>query len=78
MRHVRAKAVGNTVRAPRAESPDLEIVTFNVAGLDVSALDVRLELTILVPEVSGCPQNTVCPSVTCNVNTGCNCDSYNS
>lgn len=62
-----------------------EIESFNLADLDVSALDVRLELTALVPHgiivcYENCTVNCVCHGVDgCNVychgNTGCGCDS---
>jgi hypothetical protein len=60
-----------------------EIESFNLADLDVSALDARLELTTLIPHgIVVCPGNcsTNC-GVNCNVdcvsNYGCNCHSYN-
>jgi hypothetical protein len=58
-----------------------EIESFNLADLDVNALDVRLELTSLIPEViacgSNCPDNcagnchTNCDVNTCDINTAC-------
>jgi hypothetical protein len=61
-----------------------EIESFNLADLDVSALDVRLELTNLLPHgiiicPSNCSVNCVCHGVDgCNVychgNTGCGCN----
>jgi hypothetical protein len=58
-----------------------EIESFNLADLDVSALDTRLELTTMVPQYIICPGN--CPSncginctVDCSYNTGCTCHSY--
>jgi hypothetical protein len=60
-----------------------EIVSFNLTDLDARPLDIRLELsTVMTPEVycvqDYCPQDIICPSVICNVNTGCNCNSYTS
>lgn len=60
-----------------------EIVSFNLADLNVRPLDVRLELSaIITPELycveDYCPQDNICPSVICNVNTGCNCNSFTS
>ena len=60
----------------------LEIESFNLGDLDVSALDARLELTTVIPDIIVCPGNcsTNC-GVNCNVdcvsNYGCNCHSYN-
>jgi hypothetical protein len=58
-----------------------EIESFNMSDLDVNALDVRLELTSVLPEViacgSNCPHNCVsncdtnCTGNECGYNTGC-------
>jgi hypothetical protein len=45
-----------------------EIQSFNVADLDLSALDSRLELSALVPEWIACSGN-------CAENFGCVCNS---
>jgi len=66
------------------EAADLpEIESFNLADLNVSALDTRIELTTLLPHtIIRCPGNcnTDC-NVNCNVdcfeNSGCNCYVYN-
>jgi len=66
-------------------STDLpEIESFNLADLNVSALDTRVELTTLLPHViircpGNCSYNCTCHGVDgCNVycdgNTGCGCD----
>lgn len=47
----------------------LEITSFNLADLNVDALDTRLELTIIFPQLTcdgDCPVNQVCLQ-----NTGC-------
>ena len=60
----------------------LEIESFNLADLDVSALDARLELTTVIPDIIVCPGNctTNCGgncNVNCTTNFGCNCNYYN-
>jgi hypothetical protein len=61
---------------------DLEIESFNLSDLNVSALDLRLELTGMIPACTliVCPGN-YCSGNGCNVhcdsNGGCNCYSYN-
>ena len=45
-----------------------EIESFNLADLDVAALDVRLELTSLIP---------ACTLITCTGNCNVNCACYN-
>jgi hypothetical protein len=60
-----------------------EIESFNLADLDVSGLDVRLELTSIVPHyIVGCVDNchTNCTgncTVDCTSNGVCNCNHYN-
>ena len=63
-----------------------EIESFNLTDLDVSALDMRVELTTLVPHIIICPGNCsvncVCHGVDgcnvyCNGNTGCGCNGLN-
>jgi hypothetical protein len=58
--------------------PDIE--SFNLADLDVTALDSRLELTAILPQYIICEGN--CPAdcgvnctVHCGVNTSCVCHS---
>ena len=62
-----------------------EIESFNLADLDVAALDVRLELSSLIPACTliDCVGydhcNTHCASkcdIDCMTNGGCNCYSY--
>ncbi|MEY9859298.1 hypothetical protein ABH935_004926 [Catenulispora sp. GAS73] len=46
-----------------AEATPLEIESLNLADLDVTALDARLEVTTLLPQVcitNGCPVNCSC------------------
>jgi hypothetical protein len=59
-----------------------EIQSFNLADLNVSALDMRLELTGMIPactlvicEGNSCPSNGC--NVDCATNSGCNCNYYN-
>jgi hypothetical protein len=56
-----------------------EVVSFNLADLDVSGLDMRLELTTIVPQIPVCPANT-CPhncATHCGCNGLCQCHSHN-
>ena len=60
----------------------LEIESFNLTDLDVSALDARLELTTVIPDIIVCPGNcsTNCVgncNVNCEGNGFCNCNAYN-
>jgi hypothetical protein len=49
-----------------------EIESFNLAELDVSALDVRLELTSLLPHnLPGCNGNCATHTFSCNLNVSC-------
>jgi hypothetical protein len=50
----------------------LEITSFNLADLDIDALDTRLELTAILPQYIICEGNCG-TNVTCNVNSGCVC-----
>jgi hypothetical protein len=57
-----------------------EIESFNLADLDVSALDVRLELTAIIPHnFPGCNGNcnthTIVCGTNCTTNSGCVCNS---
>jgi hypothetical protein len=52
-----------------------EIESFNLADLNVSALDTRLELTTIIPQYIICDGNCT-TNVSCGYNTGCVCDSY--
>jgi hypothetical protein len=52
-----------------------EIESFNLADLNVSGLDARLELTTVIPQLIVCDNCTT--NVECTYNTGCNCFSYN-
>ena len=57
-----------------------EIESFNLADLDVSALDIRLELTAIVPHnFPGCNGNcgthTITCGTNCTTNSGCVCNS---
>jgi hypothetical protein len=62
----------------------LEIESFNLADLNVTALDVRLELTSMIPACTliicegncGANCDPHC-GVNCTGNSGCNCYSYN-
>jgi hypothetical protein len=63
------------------EKPEVpEIESFNLAELDVSGLDARLELTAIVPQFivcdQNCPENTIGCTVDCGVNSGCTCNSF--
>jgi hypothetical protein len=51
-------------------SPDLEITSFNLAELNVDALDTRLELTTIIPQYIICDGNCS-TNGTCTYNTGC-------
>jgi hypothetical protein len=57
-----------------------EIESFNLAELDVSALDARLELTTILPQYvvcSDCGGNCAAHcTVDCTYNTGCTCHSH--
>jgi uncharacterized Fe-S radical SAM superfamily protein PflX len=55
-----------------------EIESFNLADLDVSAMDSRLEMTTLIPQCTLIICGGNC-GVNCFANTrgGCNCDVYN-
>ncbi len=61
-----------------SQSPEIE--SFNLADLDVSALDARLELTTILPQYIVCNNcSTDCGihcTVDCSYNTGCTCHSY--
>ncbi len=49
-----------------------EIESFNLAELDVSALDVRLELTAIVPHnFPGCDGNCSTHTFSCTANASC-------
>ena len=53
-----------------------EIESFNLAELDVSALDVRLELTSLVPHnLPGCDNNCSTHTFKCTANVSCGSNS---
>lgn len=56
------------------ESTPLEIESLNLADLDVTALDARLEVTTLLPQVcitnGGCPANCPCNAM-CTTNLAC-------
>jgi hypothetical protein len=53
-----------------------EIESFNLAELDVSALDVRLELTSLVPHnLPGCDGNCSSHGFSCGINASCGTNS---
>jgi hypothetical protein len=57
-----------------------EIESFNLADLDITALDTRLELTTIIPQYIICDGNcsTNCGvdcTVHCGSNTGCVCHS---
>jgi hypothetical protein len=56
---------------------DPEIQSFNMAELDVSGLDMRLELTTLMPRMIApdCGPGYGC---SCYSNSGCSCHSHNS
>ncbi len=65
---------------PKDPGVQPEIESFNLADLDVSALDVRLELTAIVPHnFPGCDGNcsthTFTCTVNCSTNSGCVCNS---
>jgi hypothetical protein len=51
-----------------------EIESFNMADLDVSGLDMRLELTTILPNVivcdGNCPENNTCG---CHGHESCSC-----
>jgi hypothetical protein len=75
--------MGGEVGAPAGGHGGLpEICSFNLSDLDVSALDVRLELSTLIPQCTLiiCPGNCADCGIHCNVdcyiNSGCNCHSY--
>jgi hypothetical protein len=58
----------------------MEIESFNLADLDVSAMDSRLEMTTLIPQCTliictgnGCEVQC---GVQCTYNGGCNCHSH--
>jgi hypothetical protein len=62
-----------------------EIESFNLAELDVSGLDMRLELTTLMPHLVApdCGPSFACScyshnvyNCTCHSNNTCNCHSY--
>ena len=60
-------------------APGPEIMSFNLAELDVSALDVRLELTTIMPHVipvchGNCSTNGC--NINCTTNSGCDCNSF--
>ena len=48
----------------------LEIESFNLTEMDVSGLDMRLELTTIVPQSPICNTYSNCPS---NCGTHCGC-----
>jgi hypothetical protein len=60
-----------------------EIESFNLADLDVTGLDIRLELTSVIPQgIVGCVDvcGTHCwenCTVACGGNGYCNCNHYN-
>jgi hypothetical protein len=67
----------------RNSAPEIE--SFNLSDLDVSALDVRFELTSMIPACTliicegNCNVNCVCYNVdgchvNCPGNMGCNCN----
>ena len=60
-----------------------EIESFNLADLDVAVLDIRLELTTLIPACTLIDCQALCShnchrncNVDCIGNTNCNCYSY--
>ena len=55
--------------ARSGESMLPEVESFNLAELNVSGLDMRLELTTIVPQTPICTTN--CPH-NCATNCGCN------
>jgi hypothetical protein len=62
---------------PTVANEDPEIQSFNMAELDVSGLDMRLELTTLMPRMIApdCGPGYGC---SCYSNSGCQCHSHNS
>ncbi len=53
-----------------------EIESFNLSDLNVSALDARLELSMVLPQWIVCTGNCNI-NVSCEVNGGCVCNKYN-
>jgi hypothetical protein len=51
-------------------SASLEITSFNLADLNVDALDTRLELTTILPQFIICEGNCS-TNGSCEVNSGC-------
>ncbi len=53
-----------------------EIESFNLSDLNVSALDARLELSLVLPDFIICTGNCG-TNVQCGENFGCVCNRYN-
>jgi hypothetical protein len=61
---------------PSRANPCPEIESFNLADLNVVALDTRLELTMAAPEWIICTGNCS-TNLNCGENGGCVCHKYN-